>query len=156
MPTSPSGIPELSRYFRISSRSHHGLVFVTELARAHAVSARTSIRAIADKVGISDGYLEEIAACLRTNGIIRGARGRGGGYVLAKAPTTVTMGDIIRALDGPVIFAHCQDPEAKGPCPSEPTCASRHFFGRLKSAIDHELDTVTLHELVRDPVGSMV
>src|SRR3989338_3875479 len=99
---------ELSRFFRISSRSHHGLVFVTELMRAHGTPERTSIRAVAEKIGISDGYLEEIAACLRTSGLIRGARGRSGGYVLARDPATVTMGDIIRVLDGPGGLAPCQ------------------------------------------------
>lgn len=144
---------ELSRYFRISSRSHHGLVFVTEIAKVTASKRPVSIRTIANAVGISEGYLEEIAACLRASGIIRGSRGRGGGYVLAKEADAITMGEIVRALDGAVVFAHCQDPEAKGPCPSEPTCASRRFFGRLKSAIDRELDGVTLHELTTGAIS---
>jgi Rrf2 family cysteine metabolism transcriptional repressor len=142
---------ELSRYFRISSRSHHGLVFVTELARLRqgfgGQAKPTSIREIARKMHLSEGYLEELVRCLREAGIVRSARGRSGGYVLAKPLEQVTMGEIIRLLDGPVMFAHCQDAAAAGPCPSEGHCASRHFFGKLKTAIDRELDSTTLADL---------
>ncbi|MBI4434603.1 Rrf2 family transcriptional regulator [Candidatus Uhrbacteria bacterium] len=139
---------ELSRYFRISSRSHHGLVFVSELAKTAAVGKPMSIRTIAVKMHISEGYLEELVACLRKGGIVRSARGRSGGYVLAKPIEQITMGEIIRLLDGPVMFAHCQDPSAPGPCPAEGHCASRHFFGKLKSAIDRELDSTTFADFV--------
>lgn len=146
---------ELSRYFRISSRSHHGLVFVSELAR-HTFAAQTlggqapalSIRSVAKKMHLSEGYLEELVRVLREGGMVRSARGRSGGYVLAKPLEQITMGEIIRLLDGPVVFAHCQDVSATGPCPAEGHCASRHFFGKLKSAIDRELDSTTLADLV--------
>lgn len=141
-------LQELSRYFRISSRSHHGLVFVTELAKEAAAGKPVSIRTIAKRVGISEGYLEELVACLRKAGIVRGARGRGGGYTLAKPVDRISMGAIVRLLDGPVVFAHCQDPTAVGKCPAEAHCTSRHFFGRLKTAIDRELDATTLADFV--------
>lgn len=150
MTTTPATVAqaELSRYFRISSRSHHGLVFVTELAKACVNGVPLSIRAVAEKMHISEGYLEELARCLREAGIIRGARGRGGGYTLAKAPADITMGAVVRLLDGPVVFAHCQDPMVSGACPSEQHCTSRHFFGRLKNVIDTELDGTTIAALV--------
>lgn len=148
----PANGLELSRYFRISSRSHHGLVFVAELAKAAHTNRPVSIRSVAEKVGISDGYLEELARELRRAGIIRGSRGRGGGYTLAKSAVRITMGEIVRLLDGAVIFAHCQDPTAEGPCPAEGQCTSRHFFSKLKTVIDRELDQTTLAELVRKGV----
>lgn len=139
---------ELSRYFRISSRSHHGLVFVTELAKAAGHGKPVSIRAVAQKMHLSEGYLEELVRCLREGGIVLGSRGRSGGYVLAKPVEQITAGEIIRLLDGAVVLAHCQDPKAAGPCPAEGHCASRHFFGKLKTAIDRELDGTTLADLV--------
>lgn len=138
---------ELSRYFRISSRSHHGLVFITELAKAASHGKPMSIRTVAGKMHLSEGYLEELVRVLREGGMVRSARGRSGGYVLAKPLEQITMGTIIRLLDGPVVFAHCQDASAAGPCPAEGHCASRHFFGKLKSAIDRELDGTTLADL---------
>lgn len=139
---------ELARYFRISSRSHHGLVFITELAKACAGGNPLSIRAVAEKMHISEGYLEELARCLREAGIIHGSRGRGGGYTLSKPAADITMGTIVRLLDGPVVFAHCQDPTAVGKCPSEQHCTSRHFFSRLKNVIDVELDATTIAAFV--------
>lgn len=148
IPPALRGVQELSRYFRISSRSHHGLVFVTELAKAAVANQPMSIRTISKKMHISEGYLEELVACLRRAGIVRGARGRGGGYTLAQPANQVSMGAIVRLLDGPVVFAHCQDPTASGTCPAEAHCTSRHFFGRLKVAIDRELDATTLADFV--------
>lgn len=151
MPTAkPTKKLELSRYFRISSRSHHGLVFVTELAKAAHAHRLVSIRLIAERIGISDGYLEELARELRVAGIIRGSRGRGGGYTLARPAACITMGEVVRLLDGAVVFAHCQDPAASGPCPAEGRCTSRHFFSRLKTAIDRELDAATLADFMGD------
>ena len=144
----PKTRAELARYFRISSRSHHGLVFVTELAKAHARGERMSVRAIARRTHISEGYLEELAARLREDGIIRGSRGRGGGYVLSRPATEITMGEIVRLLDGPVVFAACQDPMAARRCPVKRRCASRRFFWRLKAVIDRELDATALAALV--------
>lgn len=144
----PTAQTELSRYFRISSRSHHGLVFVTELAKAYANGEPLSIRSVAQRAHISEGYLEELAARLRDVGIIRGTRGRGGGYTLAKSPNAVTMGEVIRLLDGPVIFAACQDSRVVRGCPTTQHCASRRFFGRLKRVIDAELDASTLADFV--------
>jgi len=141
---------ELSRYFRISSRSHHGLVFLAELARESATGKPLSIRSVAKEMHLSEGYLEELVRCLRAGGIVRSARGRRGGYVLAKPLEHITMGEAVRLLDGPVILAHCQDATAGASCPAEGRCVSRHFFGKLKTAIDRELDSTTLADLVSD------
>ncbi|MBI4434067.1 Rrf2 family transcriptional regulator [Candidatus Uhrbacteria bacterium] len=139
---------ELSRYFRISSRTHHGIVFTVELARAALQERPVAIATIAERMGLSAGYLEELARCLREGEIIRGSRGRNGGYVLAKPPEQVTMGSLVRLLDGPVMLAHCQDESVSMPCPAQASCASRHFFHRLKMVIDRELDATTLADLV--------
>ncbi|MBI2483457.1 Rrf2 family transcriptional regulator [Candidatus Uhrbacteria bacterium] len=138
---------ELARYFRISSRTHHGIVFAAELARATAHERPVAIVTIADRMGLSAGYLEELARCLREGGIIRGSRGRHGGYRLAKSPERITMGELVRLLDGPVLLAHCQDTGISMPCPAQASCASRFFFHRLKMVIDRELDATTLADL---------
>lgn len=148
MPTKTAISAELSRYFRISSRSHHGLIFVTEIAKKSEAGHPVSIHAIAQHMHLSEGYLEEIVRCLRVGGIVRSARGRNGGYVLAKPMEQITAGEIVRLLDGSVVLAHCQDPTVEAPCPAEGSCTTRNFFGRLKTAIDRELDGTTLADFV--------
>lgn len=139
---------ELSRYFRISSRSHHGLLFVAELARQELRpgAAPISIRSVAEQLGISEKYLEELVAALRGASIVRGTRGRGGGYRLAKPSAQLTMGEVVRALEGPIVLAACQDPKVQ--CPHAARCTTKHFFGRLKRAIDGELEGMTVHDLL--------
>ena len=83
-----------------------------------------SIRSYAQLMGISEKYLEEVVGALRRAGIVRGFRGRGGGYRLAKPACSVTMNAIVSALDGPIVFAHCQDPAASVPCPLEGQCTA--------------------------------
>ena len=145
-----SSTVELSRYFRISSRSHHGLLFVAELARQelrpHA--SPVSIRSVARTIGISEKYLEELVGSLRQVGIVRGLRGRGGGYRLTKPAASITVGEIVRALEGPVVLAACQDSSVRTECPHAAQCATKHFFGRLKRAIDGELEGMTVGDLI--------
>lgn len=137
---------EFSRNFRISSRSHHGVVFMSELARS-PVDRPTSIREIAVRMFLSEKYLEELVRALRSAGLVVSARGRSGGYRLAKPATELAMGEIVRALEGPVVLAACQDATAASPCPHASACASRHFFARLQRAINTELDAMTLADL---------
>lgn len=138
---------ELSRHFRISSRSHHGVVFVAYLAR-DANGRPVSIREVAEQMYLSEKYLEELVRVLRHAGIVVSVRGRSGGYRLAREARAITMGEVVRALEGPVVLAHCQDPHAAGPCPKAGTCVSRHFFARLKGAIEREIDAITVADLV--------
>lgn len=137
---------ELSRHFRISSRSHHGVVFVAHLAQA-THGKPVSIREVAHTMHLSEKYLEELVRALRDAGIVVSSRGRSGGYRLAKPADTITMAEVISALDGPVVLAHCQDPHASTPCPKEGMCASRPFFARLKGVIEQELETTTVADL---------
>ncbi|MDO8463002.1 MAG: Rrf2 family transcriptional regulator [bacterium] len=136
---------ELHRNFKISSRSHHGVVFITELSRAEG-DRPVSVRVIAQRMGLSEKYLEELVRALRAAGLVSSMRGRTGGYRLSKAPNAMTMGEIVRALEGPVVLAHCQDAGADAACPQEGTCASKKFFQRLKQTIDTELDRMTLQD----------
>jgi Rrf2 family transcriptional regulator, cysteine metabolism repressor len=137
---------ELHRNFKISSRSHHGVVFIAELSRTRD-GRPMSVREIAQRMELSEKYLEELVRALRGAGLVTSLRGRSGGYRLAKEPNEITMGEIVRALEGPVVLAHCQDSQADIVCPKEGACASKHFFKRLKQTIDTELDGMTLHDL---------
>lgn len=140
---------EFSRLFRISSRSHHGMLFLAEIGRHErdASAGTRSVRSVAQRLRISEKYLEQLVGALRGAGIVRGTRGRSGGYSLAKPAAAVTMGDVVRALDGPIVLAACQDAESGMRCPHAAQCATKHVLGRLRQAIERELDGMTVADL---------
>lgn len=83
----------------ISTKGSYGLAAMYELA-LHYGQGHLQIREIAEKAHIPQNYLEQILATLRKEGLIQSIRGAGGGYLLAKAPNTIAVFDVLFALEG--------------------------------------------------------
>lgn len=83
----------------ISTKGSYGLAAMYELA-LHYGQGHLQIRDIAEKANIPQNYLEQILATLRKEGLIQSIRGAGGGYLLSKAPNTISVFDILVALEG--------------------------------------------------------
>src|SRR5437867_11921437 len=116
--------------FQVSQRAHYGLRAMTELAKAYGLGPR-SLMEIAETERLPAGYLEQLAMPLRRAGLIEATRGAHGGYELAMPPGAVTVGAIIRALDGPVAPVECLTVEyTPGSCEREPGCLSRGVWQR--------------------------
>ena len=90
-------------------------------------------------------YLEQLLTTLRKAGLVASTRGPQGGHALAVHASTITAGDVVRALEGPVIVMDGLEVGASGQAPS-PT-PLRDLWGRVRSAIDAVLDGVTVEEL---------
>ncbi|MFA5130313.1 MAG: Rrf2 family transcriptional regulator [Patescibacteria group bacterium] len=133
-------------FFRIPARLHLGLILMTELAMAHErQDARAlSLREVAERMKISEGFLEEIAASLKQAGLIVGVTGPKGGYRLAKPPDKITARDIVTAIEGPV---HLVDCHGEGTCPVENLCQSKNLWNFLRDAVDDSLKAKKLTDL---------
>jgi Rrf2 family protein len=124
---------------------------MTELAKAYG-RGPVSLAEIAEVERLPAGYLEQLAMPLRRAGLIEGTRGAHGGYALAAPPATVTVGAVIRALEGPVAPVECMTLEySPGSCEREPVCLSKSVWQRVKAGIDQILDSVTLADLCAEP-----
>lgn len=135
----------MNSLFRVSERHHSGLILMTELAAAHSDEEKfLSLSEIAERMKISSGYLEEIALRLREANLIEGRKGPGGGYRLKKKPETITAGEIIRAIEGPLAFVDCQ---ASG-CPVEGQCRSKSLWNFLYTSVSQTLNDTTLSAIV--------
>src|SRR5690554_4779068 len=86
---------------KISTKDRYGLTLMIELARKFG-EGPISLKSVAEDKELSAHYLEQLAAPLRNAGLIRSIRGAYGGYVLAKEPSEITAGDVIRVLEGPI------------------------------------------------------
>ena len=132
---------------RISTRGVYALEALLALA-SHPVDERLSIREISEQTGLSDSYLEQIFALLKTSGLIASLRGNRGGYCLGRQPETITVGEIIRAAEGSLSPVACTaDDEAQ--CERYRTCLTRPVWITLEKEIDSFFSSFTLADLAR-------
>lgn len=136
--------------FKLSKGSEYaiaGLVYMAE----RPSSGHAGVEEVSRATGISSQYLAKIFRTLGTRGIVSSARGRDGGFMLARAPEEITLLEVVEAIDGPV-EAHCiRKPDE---CPESEGC---HLFGVLKSCAAsvaavlkaHTIGTVRLNFFVR-------
>src|SRR4051812_43965027 len=123
---------------KISTKGRYGLTIMIELAKNHG-EGPTSLKAIAQANQLSEHYLEQLIAPLRNAGLVKSIRGAYGGYILSKEPSSVTSGDVIRILEGPISpvdFTEEDDP------------AKRNLWLRIRNSIAEVLDSTTLADLV--------
>jgi len=88
----------------------------------HDDGSPTSVRDVADRTVLPQPYLEQILLALKGAGIVRSKRGVGGGYVLARPPEQITLAQIVRAVDGPIVAGDFGDPHQDGACDHEGQC----------------------------------
>ena len=107
---------------KLSTRGRYGIHAMYDLAR-NAEYGPQSIKAIAEREGIPEAYLEQLIAPLKRAGLVISTRGAQGGYTLARAPEEITVGDVLRALEGGLNLVDCLDEEDA--CGKSCACASR-------------------------------
>jgi len=136
---------------RLSKRGEYGLRAAIHLANAqkHSPEALVQIKDISVQEKIPTKYLEQILLTLKNAGLLHSKMGLGGGYYLAKAPEQISLGHIIRVLDGPLAPIRCVSQMAYEPCgcPDEETCGLRLIMGDVRDAIADILDNTTLADV---------
>jgi Rrf2 family protein len=137
---------------KVTSRGHYGLRVMTQLALAFG-EGPLSLSEVARREHLSLAYLEQLVALLRKAGLVEGSRGQHGGYWLTRAPSEITVGEVVRALEGPIAPVECVgDSYVPGTCAREPECLSRSVWARVRDSITQVLDGMTLADVVRgDP-----
>jgi Rrf2 family protein len=130
---------------RLSTKSQYGVRAMFEIANSYPAGPVT-IKEISEKQSVSIAYLEQILNILRKAGIIRSVKGPGGGYVLNKNPENISIGAILRELDGPVAITSCLDP--KEGCMRVDGCVTHLLWKSLGEKIEAFLDNMTLKDLL--------
>jgi len=121
---------------------------VFEIAR-HYGKGPITIKEIADRQGISFSYLEQILHKLGKAGVIESVRGPAGGYLLARTPAELTIGDIVRTLEGPIALSHCLEPgEASDCCYQAEDCVARMVWSKVGEKIEEALDSISFDDLL--------
>jgi Rrf2 family protein len=120
---------------------------VYEIAK-HSGKGPITIKEIAERQGISFSYLEQILHRLGKAGLIESVRGPAGGYLLAGNPSELTIGDIVRTLEGPIALSHCLEPGESGECYQADDCVARMVWAKVGAKIDEALDSITFDNLL--------
>lgn len=134
---------------KLSSRTRYGMRAMLELALEFGKKP-LQIKAIADREDISNKYLEQLIAMLKSSGLVRSVRGPRGGYMLARPPAEIYLKDIFVTLEGPITPVECL--EHAEYCPRCTDCATRQIWDEIQSAIIGVLKSRTLQDLVNQSV----
>jgi Rrf2 family cysteine metabolism transcriptional repressor len=133
---------------RISTRGRYALRAVLDLA-LHNDEGPVLRHDIATRQELSADYVAQLFQHLCAVGLVKGVKGPGGGYQLARDPAMIRVGDIVRAVEGPIAAAQCVTaaPGSQSTCHRAEGCATRSLWVRLSEVIAEFLDAVTLKEM---------
>ncbi len=132
----------------LSMKAKYGLLAVLALARESSKKL-VLISELAERENIPKKFLEQILRELKNQGILESKIGKGGGYYLNRSPEEITIGQIVRTIDGPLAPVPCVSQSAYSRCPEcrdEHSCAIRIVMKDVRDAISNILDGTTLAE----------
>ena len=132
---------------KISTKGRYGLTAMVDIA-INAISENVTIKSISERQDISEGYLEQIFSSLRKAGLVKSIKGSQGGYILADNPANITVGDILRTLEGnlSVLGDEIKDEESN----LLQQCIKGKIWTQIDSNISAVVDSITLENLVFD------
>lgn len=131
---------------KLSTRGRYGLKAMYQLA-CHYGEGPIPLNSIADEQDLSENYLEQLVATLRKEGLLNSVRGAQGGYMLAKPPEDITVGNILRILEGNLAPADCVIDE-EYECAKEESCVTKLVWMRIRDSIDEVIDSITLKDML--------
>lgn len=135
----------------ISKKAKYGLRALYALAR-HYGAGPVMVRTLAEEEQIPKKFLELILLELKNNGIVASRQGKFGGYLLGKPPAEITLGRVIRIIDGPLAPLPCASETAYQKCDEcidEKTCGTRLVMRQVRDATAQILDNTTLADVCR-------
>ncbi|WP_027339714.1 RrF2 family transcriptional regulator [Halonatronum saccharophilum] len=138
---------------KLSTKGRYGVRAMFDLALNQG-NGPIPLRSIAERQKISEHYLEQLIAHLRKEGMVNSVRGAHGGYLLAKEAEEITIGDIIRILEGPIAPTDCIADEVKEECENSADCVVKMIWKKMKDSIDEVLDSITLEDLRQEAINA--
>jgi Rrf2 family protein len=130
---------------KISTQGRYGLRAMVDLAK-NDKGGPIPIRKIAERQEISEKYLEQLFAKLRKEGLIESVRGAYGGYKLNNMPADITVGDIIRTLEGSIAPVECVEGDGEE-CNLIHKCVAQEVWNQVYEKVNEVIDSITLKQL---------
>ena len=132
---------------KLSTRGRYGIHAMYDLAE-HYGDGPQSIKLIAERQGIPEAYLEQLIAVLRREKLVISNRGAQGGYRLSREPKDMTVGDVLRALEGGLNLVDCLLEEDS--CGKTCACPSRVVWMKIRDGLNSIVDGITLQDMINE------
>lgn len=136
---------------RISTRGRYALRTMVDLT-LHGKNGPVLRHDIAARQEISADYVAQLVRQLREAGLVTGVKGPGGGYILARDAATIRVGDVIRAVEGPIAVAPCCAAENDCPFDREDNCVTHRFWHKLTVMLEDFMDSTTLQSMCEETI----
>lgn len=133
---------------QFSAKTDYGLLFMTSLAQ-HAGQGPISLKRIALRRRLPYRFLTQIVLLLRQAGLVSAKEGVHGGYELSRSPKKITVGEVIRALEGDLHLVRCL--EEQRTCRCDTVCVLPPLWQRVQGQLNRTFDSLTLTDLLETP-----
>ncbi len=138
---------------KVSTKGRYGLKAMIYIA-SNSKDSCVSLRNISEHEGISENYLEQLIAQLKKNGLLISVRGAHGGYKLSKESKNISVGDILRALEGSLSPVDCIDNNSNKECTCGSNCGTMcntiEVWKKIDESISKTVDSISLESLIND------
>jgi Rrf2 family iron-sulfur cluster assembly transcriptional regulator len=134
---------------KLSTKGRYGLRALIDLAACDSGEA-ISIQSIARRQNISESYLEQLMRLMRKADLVVSVRGAGGGYRLARPAEKISVGDILRALEGSLEAVTCPGNQEDKGCEGADYCVARYVWKRINDSITQAVDNIMLDQLAQE------
>lgn len=141
---------------KLSHRGLYGIKALYELA-VNYEGKPVPTREISERHGLPVPFLEQVLHKLKCAGLIRSRRGVNGGYVLSRPPEEVTLGDAVRALEGPIALCECLSVEGDDNAGTQKVlqCVTSNIYRKLGKKVEDAFDSITFRELADEDIADI-
>lgn len=132
---------------KLSTKSRYGLRALIDLA-LNSQTEPVSISSIAARQNISDRYLEQLIGKLKKAGLVDSVRGVQGGYRLSRPPQEISVGEVLRVLEGDMTPAECDALEGEGAYEHAHMCTTKYVWKKINDSVQDAVDNIFIDELM--------
>ncbi|RCX16851.1 BadM/Rrf2 family transcriptional regulator [Anaerobacterium chartisolvens] len=135
---------------KLSTKGRYGLKAMLDLA-LHDSEGQVALKTIAERQGLSENYLEQLFAILKKAELVKSIRGAQGGYILSQTPDNITVGSVLRALEGSLAPTECvTDSSEPLYCSKSGKCVTKLVWEKIRDKVNEVVDSMTLADLLED------
>ncbi|MDA3845981.1 MAG: Rrf2 family transcriptional regulator [Vallitaleaceae bacterium] len=132
---------------KLSTKGRYGLRAMIDIGM-FSTEEKVSIKSIAERQHISENYLEQLIALLKKAKLVTSSRGARGGYSLSRASDKISLGEILRALEGDLNPVDCVTNNKDNVCEDSDSCATKFVWKKISDSINEVVNNITLKDLV--------
>ena len=136
---------------KLSTKGRYGLRAFVDIA-IYSEKEPVSLAEVAKRQDISISYLEQLMTKLKKAKLVESVRGASGGYVLTRKPEEISVGDVLRALEGDLSPVECatEDESCEHSCGATGHCTTRLVWKKINDSVNDTINNIFISELVND------